>query len=78
MASWHHHGHELSKLWETRKDQEAWRAAVHWGHKESDKTKGLNNQEPISSGFKVVVLEAATRWQHFFMSGSGSLRQPEP
>ena len=28
----------LSKLWDTVKDREAWRAAVPWGHKESDMT----------------------------------------
>ena len=28
----------LSKLQEIVKDREAWRAAVHGGHKESDKT----------------------------------------
>ena len=31
MVGWHLrlNGHEFSKLWETVKDREAWRAAVH-------------------------------------------------
>ena len=31
MVGWHHqlNGHKFSKLWETVKDREAWRAAVH-------------------------------------------------
>ena len=29
----------LTKLRETEKDREAWRAAVHGGHKESDVTE---------------------------------------
>ena len=32
----------LSKLQELAKDKEAWRAAVHGGHKESDMTEQLN------------------------------------
>ena len=35
----------LSKLQAMVKDREAWRAAVHGGHKESDTTEPLNNNE---------------------------------
>ena len=33
----------LSKVQEMVKDREAWQAAVHRGHKESDTTDQLNN-----------------------------------
>ena len=36
-------GMSLSKIQEMVKDREAWLAAVHGGHKESDRTEQLNN-----------------------------------
>ena len=37
----------LSKLWETVKNREAWRAAVHGGRKESDIIEQLNWTEQM-------------------------------
>ena len=44
----------LSKLQETVKDREAWRAAVHGGHKELDMTELLNNSNNISGQLNLL------------------------
>ena len=38
----------LSKLQEIVKDKEAWSAAIHGGHKESDMTEWLNSNSIVS------------------------------
>ena len=51
----------LSKLWEIVKDREAWRAAVHGSHKESDMTQFLKNNSNNTS-VKSLTLNKVTFW----------------
>ena len=46
----------LSKLREMVKDREAWNASMHpWGHKESDTTERLNNNNRASCGYEIII-----------------------
>ena len=51
MVGWHHqlNGHEFEQLQEIVKDREAWRAAVHGGHKETDTIERLNTTMLMTS-----------------------------
>ena len=40
----------LGQLWEVVRDREAWRAAVHGGHKESNTTGLLNSNNAKTLG----------------------------
>ena len=41
----------LGKLWEMMRDREVWCAAVHWGHKESDMTGQLEDNNQVLKKF---------------------------
>ena len=45
----------LGQLWEVVRDREAWRAAVHGGHKESNTTGLLNNNKNILISVKSIA-----------------------
>ena len=44
MVGWHHqlNGHEFEQALGVGDGREAWRAALHGGHKDSDTTEKLN------------------------------------
>ena len=54
----------LRKLQEIVKDREDWRAAVHWGHKESDTTERLNKEQQklLYSVVLVVLVYMLIHW----------------
>ena len=50
----------LSKLWETVKDRDAWRAAVHRGRKELDTTEKLNNRQLTGTAMRCGFIYSST------------------
>ena len=61
MVGWHHRFMKisLSRLHERVKDEEAWSAAVHGGHKELDTTEQLNNNNhPLLGKFLDSIIKS--------------------
>ena len=59
----------LGGLWELVIDREAWHAVVHGGHKESDTTQQLNNNNTLETDPPVVN---GTSWMTARRGGTGA------
>ena len=61
MVGWHHQhdGHEFGQAVGVVMDREAWHAACSpWGHKESDTTEDMNNNNnPINPGHSICTVK---------------------
>ena len=54
MVGWHHQHNEFEQTWRNSEGQGSLACCSPWGHKESDTTERLNNNNPYFNTMHIV------------------------